>query len=93
MDSTNPYAVPESPLLQGDPNHRPERSVVGWCLRYKLVGAIIGLILPLFVFPSTIPPVVIMPVVGAVIGSLIGCVGGVLERWSGRGSRTRKRFE
>ncbi len=87
MSYPNPYAAPESSLLPGAPENRPERTVVAWGFRYMLVGGAIGLILPLFVFPSTIPPVFIMPACGAVIGFMIGCVGGAFERWIGRGVR------
>jgi hypothetical protein len=50
-----------------------------------LVGAVTGLDLPLFVFPSTIPPVFIMPVLGAVIGSVLGCLAGTFVRLTKRG--------
>jgi hypothetical protein len=81
MSDPNPYAAPGTPLLRREPDGLPNRTVVAWGLRYMLVGAVVGLILPLFVFPSTIPPVFFMPVCGAVVGSAIGCVGGAFERW------------
>jgi hypothetical protein len=80
MNSPDPYTAPTSSPLQSD-SGRPERTLAAWALRYLLVGTAIGLMLPLFVFPSTIPPVFIMPVLGAGIGSAFGCVGGSLERW------------
>jgi hypothetical protein len=80
MSHPNSYAAPTSPLLRSEPG-RTKRTLAAWGLRYMLVGAVIGLILPLFVFPSTIQPVFIMPIVGAVTGSAIGCVGGSFERW------------
>jgi hypothetical protein len=52
-----------------------------------LVGAIVGLVLPLFVFPSTIPPVFIMPVFGAAIGSVFGSLAGTFVRWTKRRGR------
>lgn len=81
MIDTNPYAAPENPLLRHERDGHPRRMMIGWGCRYMLVGACVGLILPLFVFPSTIPPVFILPICGAVIGSVIGCVGGAFDRW------------
>ncbi len=81
MRHLNPYEAPKSPLLPREPDVRPGRTVGAWGLRYMLVGAVIGLILPLWVLPSTIPPVFIMPVCGAVVGCVIGFVGGALDRW------------
>jgi hypothetical protein len=92
MSHLNPYAAPESPLLRCEPDDRPNRTAMAWGFRYMLVGAVIGLILPLFVFPSTIPPVFIMPVFGAVVGSAIGCVGGAFEHWIKPSVRGKKRF-
>ena len=82
MTDTNPYAAPENPLLPQERVVRPRPTMIGWGRRYMLVGAFSGLILPLFVFPSTIPPVVIIPIFGAVIGFVIGCVGGAFSRWT-----------
>ena len=84
MNHPNPYAAPGSPLSPRERHDRPERTVAAWTLRYMLVGAVMGLILPLFVFPSTIPPVFIMPVIGAVIGSVFGCLVGTFVRWTKR---------
>ncbi len=90
MNHPNPYAAPGSPLSPREPHERPERTVAAWALRYMLVGAVIGLILPLFVFPSTIPPVFIMPVFGAVIGSVFGCLAGTFVRWTKRRVREER---
>lgn len=84
MNDPNPYAAPKHPLLPNKPHDGSDRTVAAWAFRYMLVGAAIGLILPLFVFPSTIPPVFIMPVVGAVVGSVFGCLAGTLVRLTKR---------
>jgi hypothetical protein len=88
IDYSNPYAAPVSPLAQRKPQSRPERTVTAWALRYMLVGAAIGLILPLFVF-STIPFFIFMPVYGAVIGSVFGCLAGIFVRWDRNGDGDR----
>jgi hypothetical protein len=80
MDDPNPYTPPNCTLLPHNPHDGSERTVAAWACRYMLVGAVIGLILPLFVFPSTIPPVFIMPVFGAVTGSVFGCIAGLFVR-------------
>ena len=77
------------PVSPREPHYRPERTVAAWTLRYMLVGAVVGLVLPLFVLPSTIPPVFIMPVFGAVIGSAFGCLAGTFVRWTKRRGREK----
>jgi hypothetical protein len=79
MSVPNPYAPPQSALLSPGRVGRPRRTIMAWRCRYMLAGAFIGLLLPLFIFPSTIPPIFIMPFCGAVVGTVIGCLGGVVE--------------
>jgi hypothetical protein len=87
MNDPNTYAPPRCPLVPHEPHDGSERTVAAWACRYMLVGAVIGLVLPLFVFPSTIPPVFIMPVFGAVLGSVPGCLAGTFVRLTKPGAR------
>jgi membrane associated rhomboid family serine protease len=80
MNDPNPYAPPRCPLSPHEPHDGSERTVAAWARRYMLVGVLIGLIPPLFDFPSTIPPVFIMPVFGTVIGCVFGCLAGTFVR-------------
>src|SRR5579883_529541 len=61
-----------------------------WALRDMRVGAVIGLVLPLCIFPSTIPPVFLMPLLGAMIGPVFGCATGTFLRRTERGALTAR---
>jgi hypothetical protein len=75
---------PNPNLAPGRQVSPPERTVAAWAVRYMLVGAVVGLVLALFVFPSTIPTLLIMPVFGAAIGSVFGTLAGTFVRWTKR---------
>lgn len=79
MSGGNPYAEPDSPFPRHKRDVAAQRTIAAWGCRYMAVGAFIGLILPLFVLPSTIPPIFIMPVCGALVGTVIGGVAGAIE--------------
>jgi hypothetical protein len=75
----NPYAAPVSPLPETTPDGPPVRSLAAWGVRYTIVGAVLGLVLSVFVFPGTAESVPFKTVGGAIVGCVIGCLGGAVD--------------
>ena len=89
MTDLNPYEAPQSPLLGRVPDGRPEPTMLGWGIRYMVVGAVFGFLLSTIAFPGAVESVPFKTALGAVVGATAGCVGGVFDRWLRRRDRER----